>query len=129
MLNATDIGEIAMIFLCFRDHLKIYHWQTHSYSRHKASDELVKIISDQMDIFLETLQGSTNIRMKIPKKNPLIKFEDQTDKSILDIMFLFKHWLNYSLPNKLGSMDNDLRNIRDEILGSVNKFHYLFTLK
>ena len=118
-----------MIFLCFRDQLKIYHWQTHSYSRHKASDELVKVISDQMDIFLETLQGSTNIRMKVPKKNPLIKFEDQTDKSILDIMFLFKHWLNYSLPNKLGPMDNDLKNIRDEILGSVNKVHYLFTLK
>ena len=50
-MTSEQIGEIAMIFLAFRDQLKIYHWQTLSYARHKASDKLVDDITDQIDRF------------------------------------------------------------------------------
>jgi len=129
MSTSTEIGEIAMILLSFRDQLKIYHWQTHSYSRHKAADKLVETMTDQMDRFLETLQGSRNLRMVVPKKRPYITFENHTDITIVVLMNEFKKWLNTKLPDKLKPMDNDLRNIRDEILGSVNQSLYLFTLK
>lgn len=129
MSTSEDIGEIAMILLAFRDQLKIYHWQTHSYTRHKAADGLVEVMTEQMDRFIETLQGSRNMRMVIPSRKPFIRFENQTDASILVIMNEFKKWLDTKLPAKLEPMDNDLRNIRDEILGSVNKSLYLFTLK
>ena len=129
MSTSNEIGEIAMIFLSFRDHLKIYHWQTHSYSRHKASDKLVETMTDQMDRFLETLQGSRNLRLVVPLKRPFIIFENQTDSSIVVLINEFKKWLNEKLPEKLKPLDNDLKNIRDEILGSVNQSLYLFTLK
>jgi len=129
MSTATEIGEIAMILLSFRDQLKIYHWQTHTYSRHKSTDKLVEIMTEQMDRFLETLQGSRNLRMVVPSKRPFITFENQTDNSIVLLINEFKKWLNNKLPKKLKPIDNDLRNIRDEILGSVNQSLYLFTLK
>jgi hypothetical protein len=129
MSTSTEIGEIAMILLSFRDQLKIYHLQTHSYSRHTAADKLVETMTDQMDRFLETLQGSRNLRMVVPKKRPYITFENHTDITIVVLMNEFKKWLNTKLPDKLKPMDNDLRNIRDEILGSVNQSLYLFTLK
>ena len=129
MSTSTEIGEIAMILLSFRDQLKIYHWQTHSYARHKAADKLVETMIEQMDRFLETLQGSRNLRMVVPKKRLYITFENQTDTTIDVLLNEFKQWLNTNLPDKLKPMDNDLRNIRDEILGSVNQSLYLFTLK
>ena len=32
----TDAQEIIQILVSFRQQLQIYHWQTPSYSRHKA---------------------------------------------------------------------------------------------
>lgn len=128
MSTPTEIGEIAMILLSFRDQLKIYHWQTHSYARHKAADKLVETITEQMDRFLETLQGSRNLRMVVPKKRNYITFKNHTDTTIIALLKEFKKWLNTNLPDKLKPIDNDLRNIRDEILGSVNESLYLFTL-
>jgi len=127
MSTPEEIGEIAMILLSFRDQLKIYHWQTHIYSRHKASDSIVDTMTEQMDRFMETLQGSRGMRMIIPNKKSIL-FKDQTDASILAVMNEFKKWLDVKLPSKLKPMDNDLRNIIDEIVGSVNKTLYLFTL-
>ena len=86
-------------------------------------------MTEQMDRFLETLQGSRNLRMVVPKKRPYITFENQTDSTIIVLLNEFKKWLNTNLPDKLKPIDNDLRNIRDEILGSVNQSLYLFTLK
>lgn len=127
MTTSEQIGEIAMIFLSFRDQLKIYHWQTPTYARHKSSDELVDIITNQMDRFVETLQGSRNIRIKIPPKDKFIMFENQTDTSILILLSTFKKWLSEVLEKMLQPFDKDLSNIRDEILGNVNKTIYLFT--
>ena len=87
MTTQTQIGEIAMILLSFRDQLKIYHWQTTSYSRHKASDKLVDIMTSQIDKFMETLQGSRNLRMIIPDKNS-ITFQNQNTL----LLFLSPFW-------------------------------------
>ena len=127
-MTPKQIGEIAMIFLTFRDQLKIYHWQTTSYSRHKASGKLVEEITEQMDRFIETLQGSINTRLVISSKNATIKFVNQPDENVTILLISFKNWLLKGLPNMLNPFDKDLTNIRDEILGSVNKTIYLFSL-
>lgn len=124
-----QIGEIAMIFLAFRDQLKIYHWQTTNYARHKASDSLVGVLTTQMDRFMETIQGSYDVRMKIPNNKQTIQFSDQNDSNILGLFTAFKEWLTESLPSQIKPSDKDLSNIIDEILASVNNTIYLFTLK
>ena len=130
MTTPTDIGEIALIFFSIRDQLKIYHFQTLSYARHKSSDGLVDKLTDKLDTFLESMQGARNIRLKLPSDN-VINLEDQTDNSILEILQKFKTWLTHSngLPKYLNPQDTDLFNMRDDILGHVNQTLYLFTFQ
>ena len=59
--------EIVSSFLTFQVSLKIYHWQTLSYPRHKASDELFGSISEKIDKFVETLQGNRGNRFQFSK--------------------------------------------------------------
>ena len=127
-MTSEQIGEVAMIFLSFRDQLKIYHWITTSYSRHKAADALVVIITDQIDRFMETLQGSRDTRLVLTDSSSRITFVNQTDENATELLVEFKKWLLNGLPNMLEPLDKDLSNIIDEIVGSVNQTIYLFSL-
>lgn len=127
-MKPEKIGEIAMIFLAFQNHLKIYHWQTESYSRHMATNELVGIITEQIDRFMETLQGSRDTRLVISSKDSMIKFVNQKDENATMLLLSFKNWLLKGLPDMLQPFDKDLSNIRDEILSNINKTIYLFSL-
>ena len=125
MNTPQEIGEIAVIFLVFRDQLKLYHWMTSSYARHKAADKLVESITSNMDKFIETIQGSRDVRLELSDQNTGIRFENASDSSILKILIAFKNWLSILC---LEPSDKDLSNIRDDILCSVNQTIYLFSL-
>ena len=122
------IGEIAIIFLNFRDSMKIYHWQTMSYARHKASDKLLKNISENIDKFIEVMQGCRNERLVLPVNNEM-KLDNQSDSTALSLLNSFKKWLQFNLGGYLKKEETDLFNIRDEILADVNQTLYLFSLK
>jgi len=126
MSTSEQMGKILMIFLQFRDQLKIYHFQTKSYARHKASDELAGVISEQMDLFMETLQGSRDNRLSITQEH--VQLDNLSDEQMLTMLKYFKEWLINGIQPYLQPSDKDLANIRDEILGSVNKTLYLFSL-
>ena len=74
------------------------------------------------------MQGGENKKLIIPKTSMI--FTVETDVSIIKLLENFKIWLINSLPTLLNStrQNTDLLNIRDEILGNVNKTLYLFTL-
>jgi len=125
---SEQIGEIALIFMGFRDQLKIYHWQTASYARHKASDSLGSDINDKMDSFIEIMQGSRGVKLSISASEP-ITLVHQTDSTIRELLEGFKNWLLDDLPYYLNDdTDTDLKNLRDEIVGDINQTLYLFTL-
>lgn len=123
----TEIGEIALHMMFFRDQLKIYHWQTKSYSRHIASDSLVDDISNKMDKFIEVMQGNRGKRLSLPNNKHSLK--NQTDSSITKVLKDFRDWLILDLPSFLNKTDTDLINIRDDMLADINKGLYLFTLQ
>ena len=123
----TEIGEIALHMIFVRDQLKIYHWQTKSYSRHIASDSLVDDISNKMDKFIEVIQGSRGKRLSLPNNKYFLK--NQTDSSIIKVLKDFKEWLILELPSFLKKTDTDLINIRDDMLTDINKGLYLFSLQ
>ena len=50
-------GEIVCLMMTLRDQIKIYHWQTMSFPRHKATDELVGKLDDNIDKFVEVYMG------------------------------------------------------------------------
>ena len=124
---ANDIGEILGILLSFKESMYLYHLQTTSYARHKASDKLVDSISDLSDKFIESMQGSRNYRASLKPNSVIV--ENQDDSSIVVLLNDFSKWLQGKLPLYLTKSDTDLLNIRDEMLAATNKTKYLFTLE
>uniref|UniRef100_A0A6C0KXF8 Ferritin/DPS protein domain-containing protein n=1 Tax=viral metagenome TaxID=1070528 RepID=A0A6C0KXF8_9ZZZZ len=121
--------QIVLKFIIMLNTVKLYHWKTHSYATHKATDKLYDDLNDHIDKFVETLLGKSGDRVNLTgvKSIPLKDYTsvEQLKREVND----FKGYL-VSLNNNpaLKSMSNsDLYNIRDEILGDINQFLYLLT--
>ena len=128
MKDSENIGKIALTFLDMLNQLKLYHWKTTSFSRHKASCELIGELTDITDKIIEALQGSKNERLEIPKNFNTITLFSHTDESMEELIIYFKEWLIEKFPLYLHKNDTDILNLRDELLQSLNKTLYLFTL-
>ena len=123
--------QITVVFLEMLMMVKLFHWKTHSYATHKATDELYASLNEHIDSFIEVLLGKTGSRIDL-RRNRTIKLIDlNSQEQLKSKITSFKSYL-VGLDNNraLGSMSNsDLFNIRDEILGDLNKFLYLLTFK
>lgn len=122
-----ELQRIVIPMLTFQMQLKIYHWQTNSFSRHKASDGLVSSIADQIDKFVETIQGARNIKVQLD--DGVIQLQNMDDDGAVVFLTAFKGYLLNALPNMLRPNETDLLNQRDEILAVINQTLYLFTLR
>ena len=47
--------EITVIFFEMLLMVKLFHWKTHSYATHKATDELYSKLNEDIDKFIEIL--------------------------------------------------------------------------
>jgi hypothetical protein len=119
-------GDIVVSLLTFQNTIKIYHFQTPSYARHKASDKLFAALTATIDQFMEVLQGSWGVRIKL-RPNTGIPLFNTTDGNVIRVLEEFSAWLVQDIPKMLRPQDVDLMNIRDEILSSVSQALYLFT--
>jgi DNA-binding ferritin-like protein len=120
-------GEILHVLLILRNQVKLYHWQTMSFSRHKATDDLVTSLDTNIDKFTESYMGRYG-RPKMTASTGKIQIYDVNDKRAPQLMKEAIQWLTKSLPKLLSKDDTDLLNIRDEILGDIQQARYLFTL-
>jgi hypothetical protein len=117
--------EIIKVFFHMQNNIKLYHWQTESFARHKASDELLDNISDLIDQFIEVYIGRYD-RPKFKNNFKILVTELDNDGA----EYLIQSYINFmknELPKYLEDNDTDLYNIRDELLGNLNKTLYLFT--
>ena len=123
--------EITIVFFEILLMIKLFHWKTHSYPTHKATDELYTSFNGNMDKFIEILLGKTGSRIHLmnQKQIRLVDVENQ-DKLKLKIESFKSYLVNLNKNPAINSMSNsDLLNIRDEILGNMNQFLYLLTFK
>jgi len=123
-LKSKKGGQIITIFFNIRDQVKMYHWQTKSFSEHKATDDLVGKLDTNIDTFVEVYMGRYGrpvIKKTLPVKN-------LTVTGIRAFIARSSKWLETSLPRMLKKTDSDLLNVRDEILADLNQIKYLFTL-
>ena len=107
----------------------MYHWSTKKYNRHIESGNLYEKIDTLIDQFMETLQGKLG---PVTYKKAMLKLRSTSDSGILGDMNKFKIFLSRDIElylNRFSHMNNDLQNIRDEMLGAVNRSLYLFTLQ
>jgi hypothetical protein len=120
-------ASIIQFYMTLRNGVKVYHWNTKSYPRHKATDEFVDNIDKLTDKFVEVYMGKYG-RDAAMGKTMHLTLPGFTDKSMVTFFEEARTWLTNSLPKLINEKDTDLLNIRDEILAEVNQTLYLFTL-
>jgi hypothetical protein len=124
LMEQENLNKIVKIYFTLQLLTKLYHWNTTSYSRHKATDEFLGSFTAKIDKFTEVYIG----RYKVKPLVSNIKLEDNfiNDDGIVQLFEQFREFLNDLNNYGLGS---DLLNIRDEILADINQALYLFRLK
>ena len=118
-------GSIVEAMLTIRNQIKVYHWQTGSFARHKATDDLTAALDTNIDEFIEVYMG----KYGRPKVSGSIKLHNFSDSAAKSFVAKQTKYLTDVLPKKLKSTDTDLLNVRDTILADLNKVLYLFTLR
>jgi DNA-binding ferritin-like protein len=121
-------GEIVHLMLTLRNQVKVYHWDTMQFARHKSTDELVGKLDESIDKFVEVYIGKYG-RPKYTQRSGLIRVRNFNDSEAPKLLQEAIDWLTTRLPLLLSKQDTDLLNIRDEIVGDLNQTLYLFTLK
>ena len=121
-------AAIIQFYVTLRNAVKVYHWNTTSYPRHKATDQFVENIDKLTDSFVEIYIGRYGREAALGKEM-VITLPGFTEKSIIKFFEEARVWLSTKVPKLISEKDTDLLNIRDEILGEINQALYLFTLK
>ncbi len=125
------MSKLVEFFFQLTIQIKLYHWMTLSYSRHKASDELYQKILDLSDKFMEVYIGKYGRPKMTSSANSAntISYTPMNDTNIIHYLKKTNDFLTNTILKHLhGEKDTDLLNIRDELLAAINQTIYLFTL-
>jgi hypothetical protein len=122
-MSATDVN----FFFQMREQIKLYHWQTKMYSRHKATDSVIDSLDENIDKYVEVYMGKYG-RPKMTSRNNTIKVQNLTETNIVKFIRQCIAVLNTTLIKNLKPFDTDLLSIRDDMLADLNQLLYLFTL-
>jgi hypothetical protein len=124
--------NIVTMFLQMLNTVKLYHWKTISYAQHKATDKLYSGLNDSIDTFVEIMlgkNGGSRVNLTGTKSIPLMDYTDVIDfKKEVERYKDFLIGMSNDVALNL-SVNSDLMNTRDEILGQLNQFTYLLTFK
>lgn len=127
-MNTASLNKSNIVknFIQMLNTVKLYHWKTHSYAQHKATDELYQKLNENIDKFVEILLGKDESRIKIIDKQ-IDLVDAETTSNIKEKIHEYREFL-IELSNGLNpKRDSDLLNVRDELLGDINQFLYLMT--
>lgn len=118
-------------FLSFLNQLKVYHWQTTSYAKHKALGNAYEALDELFDTFVETYYGKYGKLISATEytitNNSL---EEGSESDVEKEIGNRKRGLVSYLRNELlTEVDKDLLNIVDEIEGEINHLMYLLRLQ
>lgn len=119
--------DFLSTLLQLQTQLRIYHWQTDSYAAHKALGNAYESLDESIDSFVEEFMGKYGKIRSEKGFNITLKNIDESDiNSVINTAIEF---LSKQLPSLLQDEDTNLLNIRDEMLGTLEKLKYLLTLK
>lgn len=120
------MNGLPKFFFTLQNNIRMYHWQTDSFARHKATDDCLEKLDGLVDKFMEVYQGKYG---KIQKGNTQVSITTLTDKSSIEFL---KQCIKY-LSNitheepSIKPSDTDILNLRDELIGTLHQTLYLFT--
>jgi DNA-binding ferritin-like protein len=107
--------------------MKINHWQTKGYARHNAFGEFYDSLSDLIDTFVESAMGKYG-RFTLDEETKTIQLSNLSELDVKGMISTVRDAL-VQMGEQLDPSDTDLLNIRDEMLGELNKLSYLLTLE
>jgi DNA-binding ferritin-like protein len=124
----NNLSSNINFFLGLQLQFRILHWQTKGYARHKAFGEIYETLDGLVDEFVEICMGKHG-RFTLDNSTDTIQMSNLTDLNIVEFLQTAKNRL-IGFNNELSKeKDSDLLNLRDEMLGSINKLAYLLTLE
>lgn len=128
---------LAHLFLEVRTQIKLYHWKTRRYARHKATDRFIETFEPLVDRFVEAAQGIA-IASGDPSADRIVDYDALTEQQQMEInefartptdedaaVFLSEfrcYMATFELPQ------TELAQIRDDMLEIADVTLYLFTL-
>lgn len=124
--NNQNKSHIVKIFIELLNMVKLYHWKTRSYAKHKATDELYQNLNKHIDEFVEIMLGKDQSRINMVEKR--IDLLDVS--SSMEFKQRIHEYREFLIDLNLyfdARSDTDLLNSRDEILGDINQFLYLMS--
>ena len=119
------MSNIIKFFLNLECNLKLYHWQTDSYARHKATDELVDKVSEYKDRFIEVYFGKYG-KQKVAKDCKIVLM-NQSDADILKFLDSANKDVAEIRKGMEQKVDNDLVSILDDLAVAINQTIYLYS--
>lgn len=118
--------SILNFFFNLQINVKTAHLMTESFAKHKATDSLYDNVNDISDKFLEIYLG----RYGRPSlKIETVLYKNMSDGEFIEYIKQCKIFLETKIYEYITEKDTDMLNIRDELLGELNKTLYLLTLK
>ncbi len=108
--------------------LRILHWQTKGFARHKAFGETYSDLDGLIDDFVEISMGKYG-RFSLSDSEKTLNLKNITELELGLFLKTMKGKLIEMTSQLSSDKDTDLLNLRDEMLGLVNKLSYLLTLE
>lgn len=121
------MSEFVLFFFDLTNNIKLYHWTTSSFARHKGADSLFEELTALADKFMETYMGKYGRPTMAPRSTSLA-LKHLNDKTVVEYLRQRHKVLREELSKSLKEEDTDLINIRDEVLAKLSQTLYLFTL-
>ena len=119
-------SKIVQKFMELLTMIKLYHWKTHSYSQHKATDELYSKLNENIDRFVEVLLGKSRQRVRM-LENKMTMYDLEEKIELKEHIFEYRQFLIDMERDFSPKKDTDLLSIRDDILADLNQFLYLLS--
>ena len=125
-LKSRQKSVIVQKFMELLTMIKLYHWKTHSYSQHKATDELYGKLNENIDRFVEVLLGKSKQRIHM-LENKMRLYDLDTKQELREHVLEYRDFLVNMDQVFNEKRDSDLFSIRDDLLADLNQFLYLWT--
>ena len=122
-----NIGSNVNFFLGLQLQLKINHWQTKGLGRHMAFGSTYDSLQDLVDTYVEESMGKYG-RFVLDEETKTIQLSNLSELDMKSFIVTVSDTL-IQFTDELDPMDTNLLNIRDEMLGLINKLAFLLTLE
>lgn len=123
-----NISINVNFFLALQSQIRILHWQTigvASHAQHNAFGDFYDVMDGLIDSFVEQCMGRYG-RFELDDESKTIELMNYKNVDLKKfIETLRKQFI--SMTDDIDSTDSNLLNIRDEMLGELNKLSYLLT--